>query len=324
MTSPHVTTTPTAQKPTAARPADRRGGGGRRRGLHFGEAITGWSFAVPYLALFGVFLLGPIVATLVMSLTDFGLGAVSDPGSAQFVGVDNYKALASDPKFVSSTINTGYFVVVGVPFTLALGLLAAVGLNSPVARFRTFFRVGFYTPVVTSIVAVAVVWRFLLDPDHGLVNALLQQIGVAGPNWLGTPSLAMPSIIAMAVWRNLGAVMVIFLAGLQGIPEDLYEAGRIDGTSKWSEFRRITLPLLRPTLMFAAVITSIGYLNVFEEPFVMTGGGPVDRTLTVSLYMYRQGFNFFHLGYASAMAYVLFMVILGITVLQLRLFRSST
>lgn len=319
-----MTATPTTQRPSATRATPGRGGGGGRGGLHLGEAVAGWSFAVPYLVLFAIFLLGPIVATLLMSLTDFGLGQVSDPTSAPFTGLENYKNLASDPKFLRSAVNTGYFVVVGVPLTLALGLLAAVGLNSPVARFRTFFRVGFYTPVVTSIVAVAVVWRFVLDPDHGLVNALLRYIGIHGPNWLGTPALAMPSIIAMAVWRNLGAVMVIFLAGLQGIPEDLYEAGRIDGTTRWSEFRRITLPLLRPTLTFAAVITSIGYLNVFEEPFVMTGGGPVDRTLTISLYMYRQGFNFFHLGYASAMAYVLFLVILGFTALQLRLFRSST
>jgi multiple sugar transport system permease protein/raffinose/stachyose/melibiose transport system permease protein len=206
---------------------------------------------------------------------------------------------------------------------MASGLAAALGLNRALGRLRTVFRVGYYLPVVTSIVAIAVIWRFLLDPDFGLVNGLLKQVGVTGPNWLGSPALAMPCIIVIGVWRNLGNTMVLFLAGLQGIPEDVYEAARIDGATPWREFWRVTLPLLRPTVLFVAVITSIGYLQVFEEPLVMTQGGPLNRTLSVSMYLYQEGFNFFHLGYASSIGYTLFVVIAAVTALQFRLLRSG-
>jgi multiple sugar transport system permease protein len=211
-----------------------------------------------------------------------------------------------------------------VPLTLGFGLGAALLLNSVLIRFKTFFRMGFYLPVVTSIVAIAVIWRYLLHPDLGLINNLLAAVGIDGPNWLADPILAMPAIIAMAVWRNVGFVLVIFLAGLQGIPQDLSEAARIDGASRWKEFRYITLPMLRPTLLFASVITGIGYLQLFEEPFVMTGGGPLDRTLSVTMYVYQQGFSFLNLGYASAIAYALFMAIVILTVINFRLLRPQT
>ncbi|MFD4814658.1 carbohydrate ABC transporter permease, partial [Streptomyces sp. NPDC058418] len=237
---------------------------------------------------------------------------------------ENYTKLFGDEKFLKTLYNTAYFVVVGVPLTIGTGLAAAVLLNNGVDRARTFFRVGFYAPVVTSIVAVAVVWRFVLDPSDGLIAGLASEVGLTAPDFLGSEKLAMPSLIAMAVWRNLGTVMVLFIAGLQAIPTDVREAARLDGAGAWQEFRRITVPLLRPTMLYATVITSIGYLNVFEEPFVMTQGRPSDTTLTVSLNMYREGFSFFHMGYASAMAYVLFVVIMGITVLQLRLLKDNT
>jgi ABC-type sugar transport system permease subunit len=152
---------------------------------------------------------------------------------------------------------------------------------------------------------------------------LLSAVGIDGPNWLANPALAMPAIIVMAVWRNMGFVMVLFLAGLQTVPSQLYEAARIDGATAWTEFRYVTLPLLRPTTLFAAVITSIGYLNLFEEPFVMTAGGPLDRTLSVNMYLYQQGFNFFHLGYASAIAYILFVAIAVLAAVQFRFLRPQ-
>lgn len=266
----------------------------------------------------------PIIATLVMSFTDFGLRNVTHPLDANFIGFENYTKLFSDEKFLKSLFNTAYFVVIGVPLTIFLGLVVAVLLNNGIDRARTFFRVGFYAPVVTTIVAVAVVWRFVLDPSDGLVAGLFSEVGLTAPDFLGSEKLAMPSMIAMAVWRNLGTVMVLFIAGLQAIPTEVREAARLDGANIWQEFKGITVPLLRPTLLYATVITTIGYLNVFEEPFVMTQGGPSDSTLTVSLNMYREGFNFFHMGYASAMAYVLFVVIMGITVLQLRLLKDNT
>jgi multiple sugar transport system permease protein len=311
--------------PLAAPP--RESGGAARRAPRWRwlrEALTGYGFAAPYLILFAVFLAAPIVASLVISFTDFSLGAIDDPADAKFVGLQNYQDLLGDQKFRSSVVNTAYFVLAGVPLTMAAGLAAAVGLNSQVVRFRALFRVGYYTPVVMSIVAIAVVWRYVLDPDVGLLNNVLEAAGLPRVAWLSTPALAMPSIILIAVWRNLGFAMVIFLAGLQGIPQETYEAARIDGAGRWQEFRRVTLPLLRPTMAFVAVVTSAGYLQLFEEPFVMTAGGPLDRTISVAMYMYEQGFGFFNLGYAGAIAYVLFVAILVLTVLQLRLFRSAT
>ena len=222
-------------------------------------------------------------------------------------------------------VNTAYFVVVGVPLTLGLGLAVALALDRGIRRFRTMFRVGYYLPVVTSIVAIAVVWRFVLNPDYGLLNMTLGAIGIDGPGLARLdPVLAMPSLIVMAAWRNLGFAMVLFLAGLQTIPVQLYEAASIDGAGRWAAFRSVTLPLLRPTLLFAVVITTIGYLQVFEEPFVMTDGGPLDATLSISMFMYEEGFEFFHQGYAAAIAWVLFLLVAIVAFVQFRILRSQT
>jgi multiple sugar transport system permease protein len=290
----------------------------------FRENLIGWGFALPFVVVFAVFMAGPIIASLLLAFTSFGLSDLRNPLGASFVGVDNFVRLLSDGKFLASILNTAYFVIVGVPLTLALGLAAAVALNRGIARFRTLFRVGYYLPVVTSIVAIAVVWRFVLNPDQGLVNAVLQAAGIRGPDWLADPVLAMPSIIAMATWRNLGSAMVIFLAGLQTIPPTLYEAASIDGAGRWQAFRHVTLPMLRPTVLFLTVITTIGYLQLFEEPFVMTGGGPLDKTLSVSMYMYQQGFQFFHQGYAAAIAWVLFLIVAVVAFVQFRVLKAAT
>ncbi|MBA3384322.1 MAG: sugar ABC transporter permease [Actinobacteria bacterium] len=265
----------------------------------------------------------PIVASLILSFTGFGLGNLRDWFSADFVGVDNYTKLFDDERFLKAVRNTAVFVVVGVPLTLAAGLLAAVGLNQAIGRIQALFRVGYYLPVVTSIVAIAVIWRYLLNPDFGLVNAGLDLVGIEGRNWLGERSTALGSIIALGIWRNFGFDMVIFLAALQGINPVLYEAARVDGATPWQVFWRITLPLLRPTILFLAVITSSGYLQLFEEPFIMTGGGPLDSTLSVAMYTYEQGFRFLNLGYASAVAYALFVAIVVLTFIQFRLLRSD-
>ena len=214
-------------------------------------------------------------------------------------------------------------MLVGVPLTIVLGLAAAVGLNQQIVRFRTFFRVGFYLPVVTSIVAIAVVWRLLLGTEVGLVNGILAGFGIDGPGWISDERYALWSIIAMAAWRNLGFLMVIFLAGLQTIPGDLYEAAEVDGANGWQRFRSITLPLMRPTLLFGAVITGIGYVQFFEEPYVMTEGGPLNSTLSLALYAYDQ-FSFGNYGYTAAIAFILFLAIAMLTLLQFRLFRTET
>ena len=287
------------------------------------QDLIGWSFAAPFVILFGIFLALPIVAALVMSFTSFGLRDLQNPIGTTFVGLENYSALLSDPKFWKSLGNTAYFVLVGVPLTLVLGLVIANALSRGITRFRTAFRVGYYLPVITSIVAIAIVWRFLLNPDVGLINMVLKGVGIEGPAWLANPTLAMPSIIAMAVWRNVGFAMVVFIAGMQAIPAVLYEAAAIDGANRWKAFRYVTLPMLRPTILFMLVITTIGYLQLFEEPFVMTDGGPLDATLSVTMYMYQQGFEFFHQGYASAIAYVLFVIVAIVAFLQFKFLRSD-
>jgi multiple sugar transport system permease protein len=288
------------------------------------EDLIGWSFAAPFVILFTIFLAGPILVSFLLSFTSFGLRDLRNPIGTSFVGLDNYIALLNDETFRKAIFNTAYFVIVGVPLTLVLGLFIANALNRGVTRLRTFFRVGYYIPVITSIVAIAVVWRFLLNPDVGLINMALERLGISGFNWLGDPVLAMPSIIAMAVWRNVGFAMIVFLAGLQAIPAVLYEAAAIDGASRWQTFRHITVPMLRPTILFLTVITTIGYLQLFEEPFVMTGGGPLDSTLSISMYMVEQGFQFFRQGYAAAVAYVLFLLVALVAVVQFRLIRSET
>ena len=289
----------------------------------FREQLVGWGFAFPFVLIFAVFMAGPIAASMIMSLTDFGLRDLRNPLGTDFIGLENYTTLLGDAKFQAALLNTAYFVIVGVPLTLGLGLGAALALDRGIRHFRTLFRVGYYLPVVTSIVAIAVVWRFLLNPDQGLLNMILATVGIDGPNWLGDPSLAMPSIIAMAAWRNLGFAMIVFLAGLQTIPAQLYEAASIDGAGRWQMFRNVTLPLLRPTVLFLVVITTIGYLQLFEEPFVMTDGGPLDKTLSISMYMYQQGFEFFNQGYAAAIAWILFLLVAIVAVVQFRLLRSE-
>ncbi|MEO6143739.1 MAG: sugar ABC transporter permease [Dermatophilaceae bacterium] len=273
--------------------------------------------------LFSVFTAGPVIASLYMSLTDIKARDLRSPLSVGFVGLQNYAQVFGDERFRKAAFNTAYFVIVGVPLTLGIALAAALALNKGITKFRTLFRVGYYTPVVTSIVAVAVVWRFLLREDVGLVNTMLGWFGVQGPDWLGSTTWAMPSLIAMASWRNFGTAMIIFLAGLQSVPVVLHEAASIDGASAWQQFRHITVPLLRPTILFVMVTTVIGYVQFFEEPFVMTNGGPLDSTVSLSMFTYRQ-FGFGNYGFASATSYVLFVIIVCLTAVQFRSLRSNT
>ena len=300
-------------------------GASTRRGrtnVRLRRAAVGWGFALPFALLFLVFMAGPVIASLLMSFTDIRSADLRNPLSVNAVGLQNYSRLFHDVLFIKAAGNTAIFVLVGVPLTMVAGLAAALGLNSGLTRFRSMFRVGYYLPVVTSIVAIAVIWRFLLQPDSGLVNSMLRLVGVHGPNWLFDTKLALPSLIVMAAWRNLGYQMVIFLAGLQAIPAELYEAARIDGASSWQQLRYVTLPSLRPTLLFVGVISTIGYLQFFEEPLVMTRGGPLNSTLSVSYHIYNQ-FGFGNYGYASAMSYMLFLVIVLMSILWFRLMRSQ-
>jgi multiple sugar transport system permease protein len=281
------------------------------------RTAVGWTFALPFAVVFLVFMAGPVVASLGMSFTDIRGTDLRTPLSVAVVGFDNYAQLFTDSRFLQAAWNTVQFVVLGVPLTIVLALAVALAIDRGITKFRTVFRVGYYLPVVTSIVAIAVVWRFLLEPRSGLVNTVLGYVGIDGPAWLETTTWAMPSLIVMSAWRNMGTLVIIFLAGLQTVPAEMHEAAAIDGAGAWGRFRHITLPMLRPTLLFGAVITGIGYLQFFEEPFVMTQGGPLDKTLSVAYYAYNQ-FGFGNYSYAAAMSYVLFLVIALVTFLQFK------
>jgi multiple sugar transport system permease protein len=286
------------------------------------EARAGLLLSAPFILLFLAFTAWPVVQSLYMSFTDMSRNDVQSPFAVNFVALDNYVRVVNDPTFRKAALNTAIFVVVGVPVTILAGLAAAVALDKGITKARGFFRMGFYNPVITSIVAVAVVWRFLLQPDFGIVNQVLGAVGIQGPNWLGDERTALLSLIMMAVWRNFGNAMIILLAGLQGVSWELHEAAALDGASTWQRFLHVTLPALRPTLLFVLVTTSIGYIQFFEEPFVMTQGGPLNSTLSTSMYTFQQ-FGFGKWGYAGAIAYLTFAVILVVTIVQFRLTREK-
>jgi multiple sugar transport system permease protein len=309
----------TAQRAAGIRPGRTRSplvARQRRR-----QALIAWGFCLPFVAVFAVFMLVPLVSSFAMSFTDFRATDIRSPFAVDFVGLDQYAQLFTDATFLRSIGVTAFFVVVGIPVTMVTALALALALNSGRGRIVAFFRVGFYAPVVTSIVAVSVVWRYILQPD-GLLNTALAGLGIDGPNWLSDTTWALPSLVVMAVWRNVGTLMIIFLAGLQAVPEEVQEAAVMDGASPWRRLVSVTLPLLRPTLLLGSVLISVGFLQFFEEAFVMTRGGPLDSTLSVAYYTYRQ-FGFGEYGLASAASYVLFLAIALLSLLQFRLLRSK-
>ncbi len=287
------------------------------------EANTAaWFFLAPALALIGVFFFLPVTASLLLSVTDFDLYGIADIRNTRFVGLDNYSRLLQTRDFWLALRNTFYFAFVGGPLTIAVSLGAALLLGSRLVRFKGFFRTVYFTPFVTTLVAVAIVWRYLYHTRYGFFNYALSHIGIGPIDWLGDPRWAMPAIILMAVWKSFGYNMLIFIAGLQAIPEELYDAAAIDGAGPFRRFFNITLPMLAPTLVFVTVITMIGYFQLFAEPYVMTQGGPLGSTRSVVLLMYEEGFRWWRMGFAAAIAFVLFIVILIATLLQFRLQRE--
>ena len=289
------------------------------------EANTAaWFFLAPALVLIGVFFFLPVAAALVLSVTDFDLYGIANPANTRFIGLQNYIRLLHTPDFWSALKNTFYFAFVGGPLTIAVALGAALLLSSKLVRFKGFFRTVYFTPFVTTLVAVAIVWRYLYHTRYGLFNYGLAHLGIGPIDWLGDPHWAMPAIILMAVWKGFGYNMLIFIAGLQAIPDELYDAAEIDGAGPFRRFFSITLPMLAPTLVFVAVITMIGYFQLFAEPYVMTQGGPLRSTTSVVLLMYEEGFRWWRMGYAAAIAFVLFVVILLATLVQFRLQKERT
>ncbi len=268
-------------------------------------------FVAPAVLLFLLFILYPIVSSLLLSFqTRIGPENV-------FVGFDNYVRLFGDTLFYTALGNTFLILIVQVPIMLTLALTLAVLLNSALGRLKGFFRVAYFMPAITALVAYAIIFAILLNQDFGVVNYLLSFLGIDPLPWLTDGFWARVSLIAALTWRYTGYNMVIFLAGLQGISQDLYEAA-VDGANRWRQFLSITVPQLRPVILFTVVLSTIGTLQLFDEPFVLTDGGPNNATLTIAMYLYQNGFQFFDFGYASAIAYVLVVLIAALSFLQIR------
>ena len=301
--------------------AHRGAGGGRNGALSRRQALIAWGFCFPFVLVFGVFMLVPLLSSMGMSFTDITSRDLRTPFNVNIVGFDNYVTLLTDPRFHKALLTTAIFVIVGLPITIAIAMAFAVALNKGLKHLNAFFRAVFYAPVVASVVAVSVVWRYILQ-DDGLLNSLLAVFGIDGPDWLHDTRFALPALMIMTIWRNMGTLMIIFLAGLQAIPTELKEAASVDGAGKWRMFTSITLPLMKPTILLGAVLISVAYLQFFEESFVMTQGGPLDSTLSAAYYVYQQ-FGFGRYGIASAASWVLFIIIALVSVLQFRILKSD-
>jgi multiple sugar transport system permease protein len=294
-----------------------RGAARERRGRGLSQArreeLIAYAFILPSFLGFFVFLVVPMFFSLGISFYDWEL--LTPP---RFTGIANFQALLTDRVFGGVVVNTIYYTLGLVPLNLVISLGLAVWLNTRL-RGLTFYRSAFFVPVVTVTVAVALIWRWMYEPRFGIIDAALRAVGLPAPLWLGDEGWALPAIIIMSVWKGFGYNMVLFLAGLQGIPVTIYEAAMIDGASAWQRFWRITLPLLSPTVFLAVVLTVISSFQVFDQAYVMTNGGPANATNTIVLYIYQNGFQYFRMGYASAIAWVLFGFIFVFTLAQMRL-----
>lgn len=279
------------------------------------EAIAGWLWASPWLLGFFLFILGPMLASLYLSFTQY---AIASP--PEWVGLKNYlRALSGqDDLFWPSLGRTLRYAFVMVPIGISLSLLAALLLNQGL-KGTVLFRTLFFLPSLTPVVAAAIIWRWLYQPEFGAINTLLWYLGIQGPRWLADPDLALPSLMVVALWGSVGGgTMVIFLAGLQSVPQELIEAAAIDGASAWQRFRHVTLPMITPTIFFNLVIGVIGALKVFATPMLATGGGPNYATWFFNLHLYHHAFQYFEMGYASALAWIFFVLVVTFTYLNVR------
>lgn len=279
------------------------------------EAVNAYLMIAPWLFGFFVWTLGPMIASLMLSFMDWPL--LRGP---EWVGLENIQHMLTDELFYIALANTAYYTFLGVPVRVLAALLVALAMNIKV-RGITVWRTVYYLPSITPAVASSIIWLWMFNPDFGLLNTLLRYVGITKRiGWIFDPALSKPSFILMSLW-GVGAQMIILLAGIQGIPEQLYEAARIDGSNRWAEFIHITLPMLTPSIFFVTIMQFINSFQVFASSYIMTNGGPANSTLFYVLYLYRNGFEFFKMGYASAMAWVLFIVILLLTLFQFKLSR---
>ena len=285
------------------------------------EARAGWAMTAPALTAIGLFFVLPALASLVLSFTDFDIYALANLNNLRFIGLDNYQRLVTNPLFWQAMGNTMWFVVFGVPMVVIASLAAALLVNAKTLRWRAVWRVALFAPFVTTLVATAVVWNYLLHTRYGLINYALGQIGIAPVDWLGNPSTALPAILLFVAWKSFGYNMIIFLAALQAVPRDLEDAARVDGANAWMRFRHVTLPAIAPTVLLVAILTVAGMFQLFAEPYVMTQGGPARSTVTVLYFMFEEGFKWWNLGSGAAVAFILFLCILVVTLIQLKVAR---
>ncbi len=280
-------------------------------------------FLSPALGAIFVFFFIPVIAAFAMSFTDFDIYSLGDWTKARFIGIKNYMNLFEDALFWTSLKNTFYYVIAATPVSIAVSLGAAILLNSKLIKLKGLFRLTYFIPVITTLVAVAIVWRFIYHPGFGILNYFLGMFGLSPVDWLGDPNWAMPAIILMAVWKNFGYNMIIFIAGLQNIPDYLYEASVIEGANGWQQFKSITIPMLAPTTFFISIITMIGFFQLFAEPYVMTQGGPLNKTLSIVQYMYHEGFRWWNMGYSASIAFILFFIIFAGTLIQFKIQKTT-
>jgi len=284
---------------------------------------TGRLFVAPVLFATFVVLVLPTIGAALLSFTDFDIYALSDPANLSFVGFDNYVQLLSMPLFWRAVANTVLFAVIGVPAAIALSLLAAVLVHDATVQWKPLWRLLLFAPYVTTLVATALVWKYVLDAQAGLLNRALGLLGIAPVDWLGEPRTSIPATLIFIVWKVFGYNMLVFAAALSTAPIELYDAARLDGAGRWMRFRHVTLPALGPALLLAAVLSVANFLQVFAEPYVMTHGGPAQSTVTILYFMFDQGLAWWNLGLASAVAVLLFIAILLLTVLQVRIGRRA-
>jgi multiple sugar transport system permease protein len=287
------------------------------------ESRAGWAMTAPALTAIGLFFLVPALAALVLSFTDFDIYALADLNNLRFIGLDNYQRLVTNPLFWQAMGNTMWFVIFGVPLVVVASLAAALLVNARTLRWRGVWRVALFAPFVTTLVATAVVWNYLLHTRYGLINYALGGLGIAPVDWLGNPKTALPAILLFVAWKSFGYNMIIFLAALQSVSRDLEDAARVDGAGAWMRFRHVTLPAIAPTVLLVAILTVAGMFQLFAEPYVMTQGGPARSTVTVLYFMFEEGFKWWNLGSGSAVAFILFLCILAVTFVQLKFARKA-
>lgn len=299
---------PTNPAIAAARPEKKK----RLNRMQKSEALWGYLLIAPGTILLLVFVVLPVLAAGAISLTRWTL--LTPP---EFVGLENYSKLLPDPVFHKVLLNTFYFTAASIPLGIVCSLGMAVALNQKI-RGLAIFRTAYYLPVISASVAVSAVWMWLLDSNYGLINYVLTRLGLPAASWLNSTTWAMPAIILVTVWKNMGFNMIIYLAALQDVPQELYESARMDGAGRWKLFQHITLPMISPALFFTIITGVISSFQSFDLVYNMTDGGPARSTSLIGYYIWQQAFDFLRMGYGAAIAYVLFFFILVVTLIQWR------